>query len=291
MERVTQNVYAATDIRGCNPGYVVTSEGVVVIDTPQLPTRAVAMREEVLKKGPVKYLINTESHIDHIFGNYFFAGLCPVIAHEHIMQSFWRIPKGFPFEGDPYGLSLEIVKTDDPEGLGLMPARDDFVVNAPTIRFSGRMTLRVGEHEFELIHTPGHTKEQIAVYVPKEKVVFVGDTVFCECQTWFHGADPDAWLHALDFLNALDVEYIVPGHGPICDKSYLMKQSAFIREWMTAVAVAMAKGWSLQECVERISFLDRFPVDIGQESAGPMIQRINVERLFNVIKGTAEKFR
>jgi cyclase len=72
MEKVTNNVYAATDIRGCNPGYVVTSEGVIIIDTPQLPTKAVAMREEALKKGPIRFLINTEQHIDHIFGNYFF---------------------------------------------------------------------------------------------------------------------------------------------------------------------------------------------------------------------------
>jgi cyclase len=46
MEQVTANVRTATDIRGCNPSYVTTADGVVVIDTPQLPTRAVAMRAE-----------------------------------------------------------------------------------------------------------------------------------------------------------------------------------------------------------------------------------------------------
>ena len=43
MEQVTANVFANTRIRGCNPSYVVTTDGVVVVDTPQLPTRAVAM--------------------------------------------------------------------------------------------------------------------------------------------------------------------------------------------------------------------------------------------------------
>ncbi|GAB6277776.1 MAG: hypothetical protein SAMD01599839_23160 [Rectinema sp.] len=38
MEQLTKNVFAETKLRGCNPGYVVTSDGVVVIDTPQLPT-------------------------------------------------------------------------------------------------------------------------------------------------------------------------------------------------------------------------------------------------------------
>lgn len=45
MEQVTPNVFTETQLRGCNPSFVTTSDGVVVIDTPQLPTKAVAMRE------------------------------------------------------------------------------------------------------------------------------------------------------------------------------------------------------------------------------------------------------
>ena len=286
MEKITDNVFAATNLRGCNPGYVVTCDGVVVIDTPQLPTHAIAMREEALKKGPIRFLINTEHHIDHIFGNYFFAGLCPVVSHEYAAEDF-----GIVSHGTPYSYSLEVVKKDDPQGLAWMPPEKDFHLNRPTILFSHRLTLRVGEHRFELIHTPGHTRGQIAVYIPKERVVFVGDTIFCECQTWFHAADPDAWLHSLDFLKTLDVDYMIPGHGPICKKDYIDKQSAFIREWVTAVAVGIAKGWNLEECLQRISFLDRFPVDVGQEAAGPMIQQKAVERIYNFLQGKIERFR
>jgi len=117
MERITDNVYAATDIRGCNPGYVVTSEGGVVIDTPQLPTKAVAMREEILKKGPIRFLINTEHHIDHIFGDLFFAGLCPVIGHKHIIDGFWTVSSGV----DPWTYMKEAVAKDDPSGISLLP--------------------------------------------------------------------------------------------------------------------------------------------------------------------------
>ncbi len=286
MEPVTPNVFAATHLRGCNPGYVVTREGIVVIDTPQLPTQAVALREEILKKGPICYLINTEHHIDHIFGNIYFTGLCPVIAHEYILKDF-----GMVSSGTPYSYSIDVIKKDDPEGMALMPSEKDFQLNAPTILFSQRLTLRVGDHVFELIHTPGHTRGQIAVFIPKEKVVFVGDTIFCECQTWFHAADPDAWLWSLNFLKTLDVDYIVPGHGPICNKDYIDKQSAFIREWVTAVAVGIAKGWSLPECTQRISFLDRFPVDVGQEASGPMVQQKAVERIYNFLQGKIERYR
>jgi len=286
MKRVTANVYAATDIRGCNPGYVVTADGVVIIDTPQLPTKAMAMREEALQKGPIRFLINTEHHIDHILGNIFFAALCPVVAHELVFQDFGTVSAG-----TPYSYSTEVIKKDDPQGMALMPPEKDFILNAPTVLFSHRMTLRVGDQTFELFHTPGHTRGQTAVYIPKEKVAFVGDTIFCECQTWFHSADPDAWLWSLDFLRSLDVNYIVPGHGPICNKDYISKQSSFIREWVTAVAGGIAKGWTKEECVERISFLDRYPVDVGQESAGPMIQQKAVERIFDFLLGKIERFK
>ena len=66
MEQVTGNVYTDTTLRGCNPSYVVTDDGVVVVDTPQLPTRAVAMRQEASSHGPVRYLVNTEHHVDPV---------------------------------------------------------------------------------------------------------------------------------------------------------------------------------------------------------------------------------
>jgi hypothetical protein len=69
-----------------------------------------------------------------------------------------------------------------------------------------------------------------------------------------------------------------------------MKQEAFIREWMAAVAVGLAKGWSKEECVQRISFLDRFPMDVGQADMGPSVQRMNVERLYDFLLGKTERF-
>src|SRR5439155_17582372 len=79
LEQVTPNVFTTTKLRGCNPSFVTTSDGVVVIDTPQLPTRAVAMRAAAETHGPIRYLINTESHVDHIFGNYWFRGAGEIV--------------------------------------------------------------------------------------------------------------------------------------------------------------------------------------------------------------------
>ena len=70
MQQVTDRIFAETKVRGCNPSFVLTSKGPVVIDTPQLPTKAVEMRKMVEEHGTIQYVINTEHHVDHIFGKY-----------------------------------------------------------------------------------------------------------------------------------------------------------------------------------------------------------------------------
>src|SRR5260221_5336479 len=104
LERVTPNVWTTTKLRGCNPSFVTTSDGVVVIDTPQLPTRAVAMRAEAEAHGPIRYLINTEHHVDHIFGNYWFKGVT-VVNHQGLYDNFMD-PNA---ELDPFAYALEAI--------------------------------------------------------------------------------------------------------------------------------------------------------------------------------------
>lgn len=279
MQRVTDNVYTTTKLRGCNPSFVVTSDGVVVIDTPQLPTKAVAMRELAESHGPIRYLANTEHHVDHIFGNYFFKGAGAVIHHQGVYDNFMVVTPDL----DPFAYALEAIPTDDPDGADIVPSREVYYEdpNKGHIVFNNDVTLNVGGHTFELIHTAGHTPGQIVVHVPEEGVVFTGDTIFSECQTWLMESNVDEWLAALDRIGEFDVDTIVPGHGPVTDKSYLAVQRSMLLEWKTAVAVAIAKGWSREETVERVHFRDRYPVDIGQEYMMDHIQTLNAGALYD----------
>lgn len=287
MEQITKNVFTETKIRGCNPSIVFTSEGSVFIDTAQWITNLLEMRAFALEKGPIKYLINTESHIDHIFGNHWFAGECPVVGHEKLADTFWKIPASFNMT--TYDYSVDVLRRQDPKGLPLMPKEEDYILNPPGITFSDRMTLKAGDHSFLLYYTPGHSDANISVFVPEERTVFVGDTVFSGCQIWFHTIDFDALFRTLDFLGTLDVDTIVPGHGPVVGKEYLFQQKAFLHEWLQTVGYGMAKGWSKDECVERISFADRCPVDIGQEEVMDYIQTYNVMACFDYLSAKAAK--
>jgi cyclase len=294
LENVTPNVFTTTKLRGCNPSFVTTADGVVVIDTPQLPTKAVAMRAAAESHGPIRYIVNTEHHVDHIFGNYFFRGAGTVVNHRALYERFMVV---FP-ELDPFAYAYESIPGDRPRGtdlddagaVALWPDRDVYYAdpNKGRIVFTGDLTLRVGEHTFELLHTPGHTPGQLAVHVPEERVVFTGDTIFSGCQTWLMTSDVEQWLAALERIRGLDVDWIVPGHGPVVTKQYLDVQRSQLMEWKTAVAAAIANGWSRDETIARVHFEDRFgPVDVGQGYMMEYIQTLNAGSLYDKLTGAA----
>ncbi len=286
MEKITSTIFTETRFRGCNPSFVKTSAGVVVIDTPQLPTRAVRMRHEAESHGPIRYVINTEHHVDHIFGNYYFKGAGEVVNHQGVYDQFMVV---YP-ELDPFTYAAEAIPTDDPDGASLFPEREEYYAdpNKGTVVFTGDLTLRVGTHTFHLLHTPGHTPGQIAVYIPEERVVFTGDTVFSQCQTWLMTSDVDQWKGSLERIRALDVDVVVPGHGPVTSMQYLETQRAMLLEWQTAVALAVSNGWSREETIARVSFAERYPVDIGQEHMMDYIQTLNAGSLFDKFTSAAQ---
>ena len=89
MQQIRGNVFAETKEPGCNPGAVVTTEGIVFIDSPQQPSYALNLQEEMKQRGEFRYLINTEPHNDHVIGNYFFP--IPVIAHQKTREALEKI--------------------------------------------------------------------------------------------------------------------------------------------------------------------------------------------------------
>jgi len=258
-----------TGFIGANVSYVTTEQGVVMIDSPHKPTDAVSWRREIGEAVQVRYLINTEPHRDHITGNFFFAA--PVIAHEKTREEVLAVDREQLLER-----ALEL----DPEGISLVAG---YQVGVPSITFSEHLTLYLGSHSFHLIHLPGHTVGEIGVFVPEEKVVFTGDNIFYKVQSYLHEADPFAWLESLKRISELEVDHIIPGHGEVCDKSYLGEQASFVQEWVEAVRRAIEQGFTKEEAMDRISLLDRYPMSIGNESKGPEIQRMNVSHLYDLL--------
>ena len=244
MRRISKNVYGEYYFWGCNPGFLVTSDGVVMFDTPQQPIDAVRWRETLLEHGPIRYLINTEPHGDHIMGNAYFPGV-EVVAQRGLLA---RYEQALPQMTGPE--RLEMLKERDPDSVWLFN-HPDYPPNPPTTLFDTELTLHVGDHTLQIIHYPGHTAPQTAIYIPEENVVFTGDNIFCRCKTFIQEADPWEWIDSLKRIDALDAEIISPGHGEPCGHDYLKEQAQIIEAWTGAVEEMVKKGMTEEEALQQ----------------------------------------
>jgi cyclase len=270
MQQLTANVFAETELRGANHGFVTTSDGIVLIDTPHKPSDALRLKAEIERRGPLRYIINTEPHGDHWTGNAFFN--VPVVAQQGVR---------FRILGTDMAAHVARVASFGPDEPKLL---ENYKPNAPVITFQSEMTLHVGNHTFRMIHMPGHTAYQAAVIVEEEGVVFTSDNIFCKVQSWIQEGNPDLWLKALESLRALREETFVPGHGPACDKRYLEEQGSFIREWVDYVRGGIERGMTKDECLANLTAMtDRYPMDVGQDGMAPHVMRLNVANLYDYL--------
>ena len=268
MQQLTDSVFAETQIRGCNHGFVVTSEGVVMIDSPQKPSDALKLKAEIAKHGELRYIINTEPHGDHWTGNAYFD--VPVIAHEGVRQRILDTDLA------EHVARVAGMGPDEPALL------ENYSPNVPVVTFKNGMTLHLGDHTFQLVHMPGHTLYQAAISIKEEGVVFTSDNIFHKVQTYIQEANPDQWLRALESLRVLDEEIFVPGHGALCNKSYLDEQGDYIMEWKEYARSSVERGMTRDEAVENLTELtDRYPMDVGQDGTSPRVMRMNAANLWD----------
>jgi glyoxylase-like metal-dependent hydrolase (beta-lactamase superfamily II) len=269
MQKVTGNVYVGTNV--CNHSFVQTNDGVVMIDAPAVPSAALAWRNAIAGHGPVRYLVTTEGHVDHFGGDYFFDA--PIVAHEGTRAAIRETPMEY---------FMEMIASASP-GEALLP--DGFFFSLPTVAFSEALTLYVGGHAFRLLHMPGHTPFQAVVHVPEERVVFTGDNVVNKTMPFFHQAMPTEWLESLDRLMELDVDAVIPGHGPVGDKRCIPEMRETVQIWMDAVRSAIDKGMTSEEAQAAISLLDRYPDPRADDAKRSFFQRRSIARLYEALQG------
>lgn len=277
MRRVAEHVYAEIYFWGCNPGFLVTDDGVVMFDTPQQPIDAVRWRERLLEHGPIRHLVNTEPHSDHILGNAYFPGV-EVIGQAGLRERYLQAqPQMTGAE------RLETLKQSDPDSVWLFN-HPYYPPNPATRTFDEALTVHAGSHTIEIQHVPGHTAPQTAIFLPEEGVLFTGDNIFHRVKTFIQEADPWQWLAALERIRAFDAAVIVPGHGEPCDNGYLEQQAQVIQDWLGAVEDFVQRGMTeeqaLQQPAPRVD-----PFSIGQRlfPISARVDAMNVSNLYRRI--------
>lgn len=254
-------MYAEIYFWGCNPGFISTSDGVFMVDTPQQPIDAVRWRERLQEFGPLRHVINTEPHQDHIRGNAYFPGV-EVIGQQRMVARYDEMLPSITS-----AQLRETLMTVDPDSVWLFN-HPDYPPNPPTRTFADALSLQLGQYDIQLLHHPGHTPPQTSVFLPQEGVVFTGDNIFYRCKSFVQEADPWEWLRALDLIGALDVETIVPGHGEPCDKRYLPQQAQILHNWIGVVSRYVERGLTEDEAVAQ-------PLDVMKDiDPWPIGQRL-----------------
>ena len=117
---------------GCKPRLAETSDGYVMIDTPQQPIDAVRWREMLEEKAPIRYLVNTEPHGDHISGNAYFPNV-PVVGQVKLQECFERYLGAFGTMEE----KRERLKQMDPDSVFLLGHPDYSDPHGPTVTFTG----------------------------------------------------------------------------------------------------------------------------------------------------------
>jgi glyoxylase-like metal-dependent hydrolase (beta-lactamase superfamily II) len=179
---------------------------------------------------PVTYLVNTHSDGDHIMGNRYFPSNVTVVAHVNCRADFFRENFGRPSDWDE-------------------PANYPFT---PSITFTEQMELWLGANKIELhYYGKGHTAGDIVVYVPDEKVAFIGDLYFRDRPQLIHSlkeGNSFDYVHTLsEILDHLDAEVFISGHSAPVGRDDLKTHIEAMETRQEKVKELMAEEMNLEE--------------------------------------------
>ena len=127
------------------------------------------------------------------------------------------------------------------------------------------ITYRYGDTVVEIIHLGvAHTWGDVLVYLPQSKVLFAGDVSFHYVVPFLHAGQPSRWLEVIDKILAMDVDVIVPGHGPIGGKRELAEMADYMKTLKREAKTRFDAGMSAGRAAAEIS-LGKFDNWIGRE--------------------------
>jgi cyclase len=238
---IAENVYAALDLAhpiGLNAGFIVTEDGVVVVDSGWTHASAPTILgsiDAVAPRGSVRYLIWTEHHSDHIVGGNAFRNRgAESIAHQGIHD--FLSGDGKEYVPQQRETRNEVWGDRAPAGcdFGVTFFRDvEFALPNRTIETE--TTLRVGREEIRLIPTSGPLEDSLCAYPPRTGVLFTGDTVYSGYAPATRFGGPGLWrlwVASLERLRELKTQTIIPEHGAPCGVAELDRNLAFLRRFL-----------------------------------------------------------
>jgi len=276
---VAEGVYAAVGRTGVasNGAFIVNRDDVLVVDTHFRPSWARDLIAEIRKvtDKPVRYVVNTHWHNDHTQGNQAYVNvfgsgveyLAQHTAREDILgkaipsvkQSLENLP------GQLARMEAALAEGKDLQGNALtaetrsrleqqLASQRSYLeelkqvqITLPTLTFERSLILHKPDRAIHIyFFGKGHTRGDVVVYLPKEKVVITGD-LLTNGIPFMRDAYPSQWPAVLESIRGLDWNHAITGHGGVQQgKGQIEKLIAYMKEMVGAVRDAIAKGMTLE---------------------------------------------
>ena len=289
LERVAEGVYAAlqpadNSQNDCNSVVLINATDVVVVDAP---SNRVAVAELIAAVGeltelPITHVVNTHWHSDHTEGNQVYrerlgeavrivghrtlAQDVPVRAGGYLEEQAARlrevIPKaesqlerGLSLGGEPLTDEQKLEQRSGIERARLELARlESSELVPPDVGYERELVLDRGERAIRLLHFVGHTRGDTVIHLPRERVLITGD-LLDEMPYVGHGF-PGSWIAALDALERLEFDHVIPGHGPVFAGK---EQLRLVRSYLSTVVEHARAAVAAERTLEQA----RATLDLG----------------------------
>ena len=246
VKQIAPDLYFLFDFDGSNAVFLVTDDGVLLIDTRTHPRDGRDLLERIRKvtDKPVKWVINSHFHGDHHMGNVAFKELgATFVAQEETARIMARV--------QPKEMARRV------EGFakrGLDPAEVKLV--PPDVTFNDRMIIRLGGREVRLFYLgPGQQAGDTFVAFPHARALFTpGAFAKHSMPNMLFTPSVENWIKLLGEVAAMDVDTILPAHGDVATRADAKELAAMLADEYATVKDAVNRGVSLDQAIATLTF-------------------------------------
>jgi len=302
--KLDDNLYTVSGITGGNIAFLVTDDGVLVVDAGYYPQDGKAVIEAIksITDKPVKYLVYTHFHRDHINGAAGFPENIKIIGHENIEENIINFnemslkndienvfPKYIKKQEDKI---TELKKDNSPEVENYEKELETLLAHLEKIKkikyrypdetFADSLLLKLGEEKILLkFMGNAHTSDNIVVIFQNHDAIHTGDLIFNKRIPYVipeHGADTEKWMEVLYDLHERDFKTVIPGHGDITDSKGIFKMAEYFKNLRVQVENGIKNHKTLEEIQNDHSLLEK--EDISYSGQYPK----NIEAIYKEMK-------
>ncbi len=281
LEKIGKDFYSMKNLGG-NVAFLITEDGVVVIDAGTSLSAGKKILNTIRKKTdkPIRYLIVTHYHNDHILGVDAFPEDISVISSEKTKENISNITmkqrkinieRRYPEYIDNMKKKLENMEDKDSkeykELKNQIKETEEFFkeykntkIVEPDITFKDRKTLEIGGEVLEIIHFPNtHTSGISIVYFKNRKTVHTSDLIFNKMFPYIDyegGGNSTNWIDALEKIKKMDIDIVIPGHGNVENsKKCISKQIEYFKTMKKKIQNYVDKDYSVEKIKSELNLL------------------------------------